>query len=394
MRKVLTGNQAIAHAVLLSDVEVVAAYPITPQTSVIETLADMQARGLGDFDFIRVESEHSAMSACIGASMAGVRAFTATSGQGLFLMHEMLHYASGARVPLVMANINRAGAAPWSIWSDQTDSVSQRETGWIQLYCEGNQEVLDTTLMAFRIAELLRLPVMVVSDAFFLSHTSEPVDIPVREEVKAFLPPFDPGDLWLDPENPRTYGSIVMQDAYMEFRYQVQRDMERAKTVVPQVHEEFAGRFGRQYELVDSVQTDDADVVIVCTGTVASTGRVAVETLRSKGKRAGMVKIKALRPFLTEPVIQALRGHAKVAVIDRNISTGGQGVWGQEIKTALYDLPDAERPLIYDYIAGLGGRDISEQTFEEVFDRTLAAERPEDRDIWIGVHYAQPEPEV
>jgi pyruvate/2-oxoacid:ferredoxin oxidoreductase alpha subunit len=185
-----------------------------------------------------------------------------------------------------------------------------------------------------------------------------------------------------------------MQDAYMEFRYQVQRDMERAKTVVPQVHEEFAGRFGRQYELVDSVQTDDADVVIVCTGTVASTGRVAVETLRSKGKRAGMVKIKALRPFLTEPVIQALRGHAKVAVIDRNISTGGQGVWGQEIKTALYDLPDAERPLIYDYIAGLGGRDISEQTFEEVFDRTLAAERPEDRDIWIGVHYAQPEPEV
>lgn len=235
---------------------------------------------------------------------------------------------------------------------------------------------------------------MVVSDAFFLSHTSEPVDIPDREEVKAFLPPFDPGDLWLDPENPRTYGSIVMQDAYMEFRYLVQRDMERAKTVVPEVHEEFAGRFGRQYGVVESVQTDDADVVIVCTGTVASTGRVAVETLRNKGKRAGMVKIKALRPFLTEPVIQALRGHAKVAVIDRNISTGGQGVWGQEIKTALYDLPDEERPLIYDYIAGLGGRDISEQTFEEVFDRTLAAERPEDRDIWIGVHYAQPEPAV
>jgi len=394
MRKVLTGNQAVAHAVMLSDVQVVAAYPITPQTSIIETLADMQARGQGDFDFIRVESEHSAMSACIGASMGGVRAFTATSGQGLFLMHEMLHYASGARVPLVLANVNRAGAAPWSIWSDQTDSVSQRETGWIQLYCEGNQEVLDTVLMAFRIAESVRLPVMVVLDAFFLSHTSEPVDIPDAEEVRAFLPPFDPGDIWLDPNNPRTFGSIVMADAYMDFRWLVQRDMERAKTVITEVHEAFAGRFGRRYSQVECVNTDDADVVMVCTGTVASTGRVAVETLRQKGKKLGMVKIKTLRPFPVEDVIEALRGHAKVAVMDRNVSPGAQGVWGQEIKTALYDLSDAQRPALFDYVAGLGGRDISVATFEEVFDQTLAADRPDDRDIWIGVRHVQPESAV
>jgi pyruvate/2-oxoacid:ferredoxin oxidoreductase alpha subunit len=394
MRKVLTGNQAVAYAVLLSNVEVVAAYPITPQTSIIETLADMQAKGKADIEFIRAESEHSAMSACIGASMGGVRAFTATSGQGLFLMHEMLHYASGARVPLVLANVNRAGAAPWSIWSDQSDTVAQRETGWIQLYCENNQEVLDTTLMAFRVAEMVRLPVMVVSDAFFLSHTSEPVDIPEAGEVRSFLPPFNPSDIWLDPENPRTFGSIVMPNAYMEFRWMVQRDMELAKGVISRVHESFHKRFGRRYDQVEEVNTTDADVVFVCTGTVASTGRVAVEALRSGGKRAGMVKIKTLRPFPVESVTGALRGKSKVAVIDRNFSPGAQGVWGQEIKTALYDLPDAERPLIYDYIAGLGGRDISVRTFEEAFDRTASTELPEDRDIWIGVHYAQPEPEV
>ncbi len=394
MRKVLTGNQAVAHAVRLSDVEVVAAYPITPQTSIIETLADMQAKGTADIEFIRAESEHSALSACIGASMGGVRAFTATSGQGLFLMHEMLHYASGARVPLVLANVNRAGAAPWSIWSDQTDSVSQRETGWIQLYCENNQEVLDTTLMAFKIAENVRLPVMVVSDAFFLSHTSEPVDIPEVEEVRAFLPPFDPLDLWLDPGNPRTFGSIVMPNAYMEFRWMVQRDMELAKDVITKVHESFESSFGRRYSQVEEVETGDADVVFVCTGTVASTGRVAVETMRERGKRAGMVKIKTLRPFPVDLLADVLRGKKKVAVIDRNFSPGGQGVWGQEIKAALYDLPCVEQPCVFDYIAGLGGRDISVRTFEEVFDRTVSGDLPEDRDIWIGVQYAEPESEV
>jgi len=387
MRKVLTGNQAVAYGAMLSDVQVVPAYPITPQTTIIEELANMQAEGLVDLDYIRVESEHSAMAACIGASMGGVRSFTATCGQGLFLMHEMLHYATGARTPVVLANVNRAVAAPWSIWSDQTDSVSQRETGWIQLYCEGNQEVLDTTIMAFKIAESLRLPAMVVLDAFFLSHTSEPIDIPDIEAVRGFLPPYDPGDLWLDPDNPRTFGSLCTNDVYMEFRWQIQRDMERAKEVINKVQGEFGRVFGRNYRQVEGYLSDDADVVMVASGTVASTGRDAIDYLRAKGGRVGMVKIKTLRPFPGEEIIAALRGKKKVAVIDRNFSPGATGIWAQEIRSALYELPEDERPIIYGYIAGLGGRDISIKTIEEIYRKTVDSDRPDDVDIWIGVRY-------
>jgi pyruvate/2-oxoacid:ferredoxin oxidoreductase alpha subunit len=387
MRKVLTGNVAVAYGAMLSDVKVVAAYPITPQTTIIEELATMQAEGLADFDYIRVESEHSAMAACIGASMGGARAFTATCGQGLFLMHEMLHYAAGARTPVVLANVNRAAAAPWTIWSDQTDSVSQRETGWIQLYCEGNQEVLDTTIMAFKIAETLRLPVMVVLDAFFLSHTSEPIDIPEKQAVRAFLPPFDPGDLWLDPDNPRTFGGLSMTNAYMEFRWQIQRDMEKAKKIIAQVHEEFARTFGRSYQQVEAYRTEDADVTIAVSGTVASTGRDAIDLLIDKGERVGMVKLKTLRPFPREEVIAAFRNKKKVAVIDRNFSPGATGIWAQEIRSALYELPQKERPLIYGYIAGLGGRDISVKTIESIYRKTMEDDQPDDADMWIGVNY-------
>jgi len=387
MRKVLTGNQAVAYGAMLSDVQVVAAYPITPQTTIIEELADMQAEGLADLDYIRVESEHSAMAACIGASMGGVRTFTATCGQGLFLMHEMLHYATGARTPVVLANVNRAIAAPWSIWSDQTDSVSQRETGWIQLYCEGNQEVLDTTIMAFKIAESIRLPAMVILDAFFLSHTSEPIEIPDREAVRDFLPPYDPGDLWLDPDNPRTFGSLCMPDTYMEFRWQIQRDMERAKQVIDDVQDDFSRVFGRNYRQVEGYRSDDADVVMVVSGTVASTGRDAIDFLRARGEGVGMVKIKTLRPFPRQELVAALRGKKKVAVIDRNFSPGATGVWAQEIRSALYELPEDERPIIYGYIAGLGGRDISIKTIEEIYQKTREADQPDDVDIWIGVNY-------
>jgi pyruvate/2-oxoacid:ferredoxin oxidoreductase alpha subunit len=387
MRKVITGNVAVAYGAMLSDVQVVAAYPITPQTTIIEELATMQSEGLADFDYIRVESEHSAMAACIGAAMGGVRAFTATCGQGLFLMHEMLHYATGARTPVVLANVNRAAAAPWSIWSDQTDSVSQRETGWIQLYCEGNQEVLDTTIMAFKIAERLRLPVMVVLDAFFLSHTAEPVDIPEKERVRGFLSPFDPGDIWLDPDNPKTFGGITMTDAYMEFRWQIQRDMEKAKGIITEVHEEFAEAFGRGYRQVDEYRAQDAEVVLIVSGTAASTSRDAIDYLRGKGKGVGMVKLKTLRPFPREEVIDTLRGKKKVAVIDRNFSPGATGIWAQEIRSALYELPDAERPLLYGYIAGLGGRDISVKTIEEIYEKTSRSDGPDDVDMWIGVNY-------
>jgi pyruvate/2-oxoacid:ferredoxin oxidoreductase alpha subunit len=388
MREVLTGNQAVAYGVMLSNVEVVAAYPITPQTTIIETLADMQAEGLGDFDYIRVESEHSAMAACIGASMGGVRTFTATCGQGLFLMHEMLHYATGARTPIVLANVNRAPAAPWNIWSDQTDSLSQRETGWIQLYCEGNQEVLDTTIMAFKIAEKVKLPAMVVLDAFFLSHTSEPIEIPDKEAVNDFLPTYNPEDIWLNPDNPHTFGAIAMSDVYMEFRWLIQRDMERAKKVITEVHEDFAHRFGRCYQQVEGYLAEDAEVLIVCTGTAASTARVAVETLRAEGEMAGLMKIKTFRPFPGEEIIKALRGKKKVAVIDRNFSPGAQGIWAQEIRSVICELSDNERPMVYGYIAGIGGRDISVKTIKDVYQKTLESHRPDDMDMWIGVKYA------
>jgi pyruvate/2-oxoacid:ferredoxin oxidoreductase alpha subunit len=387
MRKVLTGNQAVAYGAMLSGVEVVAAYPITPQTTIIETLAEMQAEGLGDFDYIRVESEHSAMAACIGASMGGVRTFTATCGQGLFLMHEMLHYATGARTPVVLANVNRAAAAPWNIWSDQTDSLSQRETGWIQLYCEGNQEVLDTTIMAFKIAEKLKLPTMVILDAFFLSHTSEPIEIPDKEAVKDFLPAYDPKDIWLNPDNPKTFGGITMSDAYMELRWQIQRDMERAKSVIAEVHEDFACQFGRMYPQVEGYLAEDAEVLVVCTGTAASTARVAVETLRAEGERAGLVKIKTFRPFPGEEIIGELKGKKKVAVIDRNFSPGAQGIWAQEIRSVLCGLSDQERPKVYGYIAGIGGRDINVKTIKEIYYKTLRSHRPDDMDMWVGVKY-------
>ena len=388
MKKVLTGNQAVAYGAMLSGVEVVAAYPITPQTTIIETLADMQAEGLGDFDYIRVESEHSAMAACIGASMGGVRTFTATCGQGLFLMHEMLHYATGARTPIVLANVNRAPAAPWNIWSDQTDSLSQRETGWIQLYCEGNQEVLDTTIMAFKIAEKVKLPAMVVLDAFYLSHTSEPIEIPDKEAVNDFLPTYNPEEIWLNPDNPHTFGAIAMSDVYMELRWLIQRDMERAKKVITEVHEDFAHCFGRCYQQVEGYLAEDAEVLIVCTGTAASTARVAVETLRAEGEKAGLVKIKTFRPFPRDEIIKALKGKKKVAVIDRNFSPGAQGIWAQEIRSFIYELSDNERPMIYGYIAGIGGRDISLNTIKEVFYKTLKSNRPDDLDMWIGVKYA------
>jgi pyruvate/2-oxoacid:ferredoxin oxidoreductase alpha subunit len=387
MRKVLTGNQAVAYGAMLSDVQVVAAYPITPQTTIIEELADMQSDGRADLDYIRVESEHSAMAACIGASMGGVRTFTATCGQGLFLMHEMLHYASGARVPIVLANVNRAGAAPWSIWSDQTDSISQRDTGWIQLYCEGNQEVLDTTIIAFKIAESIHLPVMVVLDAFFLSHTSEPIDVPDIEAVRKFLPPYDPGEILLDPDNPRSFGGITMSNAYMEFRWQVQRDMEKAKGIITEVHKEFEDAFGRSYSQVEEYKTENADIVIVMSGTVASTGRDAIDALRDRGEKVGMIKMKTLRPFPREDVIAAMKGKKKVAIIDRNFSPGSTGVWAEEIRNALYELPENERPLIYGYVAGLGGRDISTKTIEQVYHDTKESKKPDDVDIWIGVKY-------
>ena len=270
MKQVLEGSHAVSEAVRLAKVQVMSAYPITPQTHIVEALSEYCSDGTMNARFICVESEHSAMAAVIGASSGGVRTFTATSSQGLALMHELLHWTSAARLPIVMAEVNRALAPGWNIWMDQTDSLAQRDTGWIQLYCEDGQEVLDTTLQAYRLAETVNLPVMVVLDAFFLSHTFEPVDIPDQELVDRFLPPLSPR-IALDTSDPFAMGQMAPPNVYMEMRHDIQKAMEQVPDIFAKVEEEFTQIFDRTYGMVEKVFCDDAQIMLITTGTVAST---------------------------------------------------------------------------------------------------------------------------
>ena len=384
MKKVIMGNHAVSYGAMLSRVEVVAAYPITPQTQIVEELSEMCSDGRLNAKFIKVESEHSAMACCLGAAAIGGRAFTATSAQGLALMHELLHYAAGARLPIVMANINRAMAPPWSIWSDQTDSLSQRDTGWLQFYCESNQEVLDTVIQAFKISEKLLLPTMVISDAFFLSHTYEPVDIPEQSVVDSFLPPWK-AEYKLDLNDPKAFGPIAMPVHYMELRYDIHRTMEIGKQVAKEVDEEFGNIFGRRWGVVEPYKMDGAETVLVTSGTIASTGRMVIDALREKGEKVGMLKMKMFRPFPYEDVIEILSGIKKIAVLDRNFSFGGGGIWAQEVKASLYNIEAAKRPVCFGYVVGLGGRDVTPDVIEDIYQRTRDAEMPESESIWIGV---------
>ncbi len=382
------GNHAVSWGVKLARAEVIAAYPITPQTQIVEELAEMCAQGELAARFIKVESEHSAMAACIGASAAGVRTFTATSSQGLALMHELLHWAAAGRHPVVMADINRALAPGWSIWTDQNDTLAQRDTGWIQLYCETNQEVLDTTVQAFRLAEAVDLPVMVVLDAFFLSHTSEPVDLPEAGEVDAFLPRRE-ARLKLDVDDPRAFGALAPPGVYMEMRLRQQEAMDQARQVFREVDEEWGRRFGRRYGAVERYQTEGADTVLVTSGTVTSTARHVVNQRRARGERVGLLKVKMFRPFPTEELRLALAGVPRVAVLDRNLSPGHGGIFAEEIRSALYDLPAERRPRLEGYVIGLGGRDVTPAVIGECVDRTRAADArngaPAREDQWVGV---------
>ena len=388
MKKVIMGNHAVSWGVRLARAEVIAAYPITPQTQIVEELAEMCAAGSLKARFIKVESEHSAMAACIGAAAAGARAFTATSAQGLALMHEMLHWAAGGRLPVVMADVNRAMAPGWTVWTDQNDSLSQRDTGWIQLYCESNQEVLDTTIQAFKLAEAVDLPVMIVLDAFFLSHTYEPVDIPDAADVDAFLPPRK-ARYKLDTREPHSFGALAPPSVYMEMRLRQQEAMAEALKAARAIDEEWGQRFGRRYGLLERYHAEDAELLLVTSGTVTSTARYVVDQLRAKGEKVGLVKARMFRPFPTEDWRAALAGVPQVAVLDRNISPGHSGIFAEEIRAALYDLPDDKRPVIHGYIVGLGGRDVRPETIIDCIDRTRAAvgagTGPQREDVWVGV---------
>jgi len=383
MKQVVEGSHAVSEAVRLAKVQVISAYPITPQTHIVEALSEYCADGSLDARFICVESEHSAMASVIGASSGGARAFTATSGQGLAYMHELLHWASGARLPIVMAEVNRALAPGWNIWVDQTDSLSQRDTGWVQIYCEDGQEVFDTTLMAFRLAEQVNLPVMVILDAFLLSHTYEPVDIACSADVDRFLPPFNP-KIKLDTKDPYALGQMVPPSMYMEMRYNIQEAMTRIPRCLSTVEAEFKQIFGRQYGMVEKLYCEDAEIVMVVSGTMAGTCRLMVSTLRKEGVRAGMLKIRVFRPFPGVAVREILADVAKVAVIDRNFSFGAGGIFAQEICSALCNL--TQRPAVFSYIAGLGGRDVDIEVLEEIYRMTRDRSEPPAESVWVGLN--------
>ena len=382
MRHVLEGSHAVSEAVRLARAQVISAYPITPQTHIVEQLSEYCANGTLDARFLRVESEHSALAALIGAASSGVRTFTATSSQGLALMHELLHWASGARLPIVMAQVNRAMAPGWNIWADQTDSLSQRDTGWIQFYCENGQEVLDTTIQAFRLAEWVNLPVMVNLDAFFLSHTYEPVDVPEQKSVDRFLPSYKPR-FQLDLENPCAFNQLAPPNIYMEMRHSIQMAMEEAFTFFEQMEEEFESIFGRRHGAVEAIQCDDAEIILITSGTVTSTSRQVVAELRDKGEKVGLLKIKLFRPFPVNMLREITKSASKVAVIDRNFSFGASGIFAQEVKAALCNFPG--HPPVYGYVAGLGGRDITTEVIEEIYWLTKNSPAPENESSWVGL---------
>jgi len=382
MKQILEGSHAVSEAVRLARVSVVSAYPITPQTHIVEALSNYCCEGTMAAKFLCVESEHSAMAAVIGAASCGARAFTATSSQGLAYMHELLHWASGARLPIVMAVVNRALAPGWNIWADQTDTLSQRDTGWLQLYCEDGQEVHDTILQAFRLAEGVNLPVMVILDAFFLSHTYEPVEVAEQEAADRFLPAWTPR-FKLDVNNPYALGQMASPAVYMEMRHSIQMGMASALEWFADTEQTFDMIFKRTYGPIESVACEDADIVLVVSGTAASTCRLVVTKLREQGERIGMLKIKMLRPFPTEAVRQALAGVAKVAVVDRNCSFGASGIFAQEIRAALYNMD--HRPQVYSYIAGLGGRDITTALLEQIYTATHETPEPCTESTWMDL---------
>jgi len=374
MKKVTMGNHAAAYGAKLARAEVVAAYPITPQTQTVEKISEMVARGEMKAEFIKVESEHSAMAACIGASAAGARAFTATSSHGLALMHEMLHWAGGARLPIVMTNVNRAMGPGWNIWSEQSDSLAQRDTGWMQIYCESNQEVLDTVIQSFKISEKVLLPTMICLDGFILSHTYEVVDIPDQDAVDAFLPRYE-AEYKLDVNDPKTFSAMNSPEWYYEMRYQMHAAMEEAKSVIIEVNEEFHQHFGREYSLVDDYRCDGAKTIMIACGAIASTAKDVIDSLRDAGESVGLISVRVFRPFPEEEIRSIAANARQVGVIDRNISFGHEGVFFTESKAALYNTPNP--PRMCGFIAGLGGRDVTPSDIEEMIHLTASGQADE-----------------
>ena len=362
---------AISETAKMADVDVVAAYPITPQTHIVEHLAELVANGELDAEYIPVESEHSAMSACLGSSAAGARTFTATAGQGLELMHEVLYVASSMRLPIVMTVANRALSAPLSVWGDHSDAMAVRDTGWIQLFVENGQEAVDNVICAFRIAEDRRvlLPVMVHLDGFHLSHMIEPILLPETEEVKRFIPPFQ-YPFPLDPLKPVSMGDFGPPFIYSEAKWAQEVNLREAKDVIIECWQEFGKQFQRHYSPVEEYRSEGADVLLLTMGSYSETAAAAIDKVRAEGKNIGLVRLRLWRPFPFAELRQKLSQAKVLIVLDRALSFGGPaGPVCSEIKSALYG--QAKQPKVVSFVGGLGGRDITVAGFEEIISRGI-----------------------
>jgi pyruvate/2-oxoacid:ferredoxin oxidoreductase alpha subunit len=374
----LNGNHAVAWAARLARPEVIPVYPITPQTPILELITEFHARGEMTAQILTPESEHSVLAACIPAALAGARVFTATASQGLLLMHEVLHYASGARAPIVLCNVNRTVASPWAFWPDQTDSLAQRDTGWIQFYSESPQESLDTVLQAFRIAESVQLPVMVSHDAFYVSHSLEPVEVPAQETVDTFLQDCR-RVRHLDTAAPSGWGNVVTPEMYQRHRQAIEQAMAQALELAQEADRVWGELTGRSHGVLERYRCEDAQLVIVALGSLCGTAREAVDELRAEGVAVGLLKLRLFRPLPQQALRVALADVRDVLVLDRDHSPGLGGILHNEVRGALYGLSPG--PRVHGMLAGVGGVDVPPQRIRELVLAALG-NAPEHASRW------------
>ncbi len=401
MQMIESGNVAAALGVKLAKAQVIAAYPITPQTPLTEKLSELIESGEMEAEYVPVESEHSALAICIAATSAGARSFTATSANGLLYMHEQIQWAAGARLPLVMCVVNRGVGAPWTVWNDHQDSISQRDTGWIQIYANDHQQIIDTTIKAFALAEEVMVPVMVCYDGYLLSHTYMPFDVPEASQVDAFLPPYRP-EYYLDPARPANLNTVTLPDVrpdirgnmahgYMEIRHMLHLDMCEAIPALSRVDERFRSVFGRGGDpYIEPYRCEDADYVAVSLGSLSYHLRDVVDMLRNEGIKAGVMSIHLYRPFPAEIIARALAGFKGLVIFEKALSYGYQGTLTSDIKSALYSFTrnSASRPFIVNYILGLGGREITTPGLYEALKASCVPDGPEGEETrWIGLKF-------
>lgn len=395
MHIIESGNVAAATGVRLSRAQVIAAYPITPQTPLTEKLSEFVESGQLDAEYIPVESEHSAMAVCIAASTAGTRAFTATSANGLLYMVEQLHWAVGARLPIVMCVANRGIGAPWTVWNDQQDTISQRDVGWIQIYANDHQQIIDSVIKAFRLAQTVSIPVMVCYDGYLLSHTYMPFDQPDQSQVDSFLPAFAPQH-FLDPENPGNFNTVTLPDVrpdgtgviapgYIEIRHNLQEDLRAALDTYVEIDKDFEKEFGRGGNpLIEKYRCDDADFVAVCIGSLSYQLRDVIDIMRDKDVKIGVMGVQMYRPFPDKAIVDALQGKKCAIVFEKALSYGNQGALYADIKAALYS--SDKKPLVHNYILGLGGREIkTQQLLDALTESCTSPGTFEDTPRWIGL---------